>query len=64
MYKRQLSHYVRAGVEELDQGKLAQLLRLKYGGSISDAVADLGSPVEIGQVFVDFQKWLYLEEAA
>jgi type I restriction enzyme R subunit len=59
-----LSHYVRAGVEELDQGKLAQLLRLKYGGSISDAVADLGSPVEIGQVFVDFQKWLYLEDAA
>ena len=39
-----LSHYVRVGVGELDQGKLTPLLRLKYHGSIADAVADLGKP--------------------
>ena len=59
-----LSHYVRVGVEELEKEKLKQLLRLKYHGSISDAVAEFGSPVEIGGVFVDFQKWLYMKEAA
>jgi hypothetical protein len=32
------------GVEELDQEKLTTLLRLKYRGSIADAVADLGKP--------------------
>ncbi len=58
-----LSHYVRTGVEELNKDKLRHLLRLKYG-AISDAVADLGSPTEVGGVFVDFQKWLYLKEAA
>jgi type I restriction enzyme, R subunit len=49
-------------VEELDQDKLTPLLRLKYHDSISDAVADLGR--EIGVVFVDFQKYLYQQEAA
>jgi type I restriction enzyme R subunit len=59
-----LSHYVRSGVEELNQEKLAPLLRLKYRGSIADAVADLGSAAEIGQAFAGFQKWLYTDEAA
>ena len=59
-----LSHYVRSGVEELNQEKLAPLLRLKYRGSIADAVADLGSAAQIGQVFAGFQKWLYADEAA
>jgi type I restriction enzyme, R subunit len=59
-----LSHYVRVGVDELNKDKLKHLLRLKYRDSISDAVADLGSPAEIGGVFVDFQKWLYMAEAA
>ena len=59
-----LSHYVRVGVEELEKEKLKELLRLKYRGSISDAVAELGSPVEIGRAFVDFQEWLYMKEAA
>ena len=45
-----LSHYVNVGVEELDQDKLTPLLRLKYHNSIADAVADLGSPEEIGSV--------------
>jgi len=58
-----LSHYVNVGVEELDQEKLTPLLRLKYHGSIADAVADLGRPDEIGKVFSGFQKYLYQEAA-
>jgi type I restriction enzyme R subunit len=54
-----LSHYVRVGVEELDQEKLTPLLRLKYRNSIADAVAALGRAEEIGRVFADFQKYLY-----
>ena len=54
-----LSHYVSACVEELDQEKLTPLLRLKYHDSIADAVADLGRPEEIGNVFTSFQKYLY-----
>ena len=53
-----LSHYVRVGVEELDQAKLTLLLRLKYHDSIADAVADLGPPDEIGRAFAGFQKYL------
>ncbi len=59
-----LSHYVSAGVEELDQAKLTPLLRLKYHDSIADAVADLGKPEEIGQVFSGFQKYLYQQQGA
>jgi len=54
-----LSHYVSVGVEELDQAKLTPLLRLKYHNSLTDAVADLGKPEEIGKVFTGFQKYLY-----
>ena len=59
-----LSHYVREGVQELDQEKLTPLLRLKYQNSIADAVADLGKPEEIGKVFAGFQKYLYQQQAA
>jgi type I restriction enzyme R subunit len=59
-----LAHYVRVGVEELDQEKLTPLLRLKYHNSISDALADLGKPEEIGHVFAGFQKYLYQNQAA
>jgi type I restriction enzyme, R subunit len=59
-----LSHYVSVGVEELDQNKLTPLLRLKYHDSISDAVADLGKPEEISNVFVGFQKYLYQRAVA
>jgi type I restriction enzyme R subunit len=45
-----LSHYVRVGVQELDQEKLTPLLRLKYNNSIADAVAHLGKPEDIGRV--------------
>jgi len=54
-----LLHYVSVGVEELDQDKLTPLLRLRYHNSLADAVADLGAPEEIGQVFAGFQKFLY-----
>ncbi len=59
-----LSHYVREGVEELDRDKLAPLLNLKYNNSLSDALADLGRPEEIGRVFAGFQKYLYQDGAA
>ena len=58
-----LSHYVTVGVDELDQEKLTPLLRLKYHNSIADAVADLGRPEEISQVFAGFQKFLYQQAA-
>ena len=57
-----LSHYVKIGVEELDQDKLTPLLRLKYHDSISDAIADLGGdPTVIAQVFASFQQYLYTQ---
>lgn len=59
-----LSQYVREGVDELDQEKLSPLLRLKYNNAIADATADLGSPEQIRQVFVGFQKYLYQGQAA
>lgn len=59
-----LSHYVNVGVEELDQEKLTPLLRLKYHDSLTDAVADLGKPEEIGKVFSGFQKYLYQQQVA
>jgi type I restriction enzyme R subunit len=59
-----LSHYVSVGVEELDQGKLTPLLRLKYHDSIADAVEDLGRPEEISSTFAGFQKYLYRREIA
>jgi type I restriction enzyme R subunit len=54
-----LAHYVSVGVDELAQDKLTPLLRLKYSNSISDAIADLGKPEEITEIFVGFQKYLY-----
>ena len=54
-----LQHYVSSGVQELSQEKLAPLLRLRYQNSIADAVADLGRPEAIGELFSGFQKYLY-----
>ena len=53
-----LSHYVEEGIDELDLDKLPPLLRLKYN-AIADAAAELGSPQQIREVFVGFQKYLY-----
>jgi type I restriction enzyme R subunit len=58
-----LSHYVKEGVQELDQEKLTPLLRLKYHDSIADAMDDLGRPEEIGTIFSGFQKYLYQKVA-
>ena len=55
-----LSHYVEQGVDELDLDKLSPLLRLKYN-AIADAAAELGTPQQIRDVFVGFQKYLYAE---
>jgi type I restriction enzyme R subunit len=58
-----LAQYVQVGVEELGPDKLAPLLRLKYHNAITDAVADLGLPDEIGKVFTGFQQYLYQPRA-
>lgn len=50
--------------ESRDVAKLTPLLRLKYHDSLADAVAELGNPAEIGQVFRGFQRYLYVEAAA
>ena len=52
-----LAHYVREGVQELDQEKLAPLLKLRYHDSIADATL-------IGHIFAGFQKYLYQLAAA
>jgi len=54
-----LQHYVSGGVQELAQEKLTPLLRLRYQNSIADAVADLGRPEDLGQLFASFQRYLY-----
>jgi len=53
-----LGEYVDHGVEELDVGKLPDLLQLNYGG-MNEAVSAFGSPARINQVFVGFQELLY-----
>ena len=59
-----LAHYIREGVQELDQEKLAPLLKLRYHDSIADAIADLGDAKLIGRIFAGFQKYLYQPAAA
>ena len=54
-----LAQYVKQGMDELDEGKLSPLLKLKYQDAIFDAVADLGSAEEIREVFTGFQQFLY-----
>ena len=53
-----LGEYTDHGVDELDVGKLPELLQLKYGG-MNEAVSAFGSPARINQVFVGFQELLY-----
>ncbi|GAB3651327.1 hypothetical protein GCM10028813_21240 [Ramlibacter alkalitolerans] len=53
-----LAQYVAQGVEELEQEKLASLLKLKYR-ALPDAFAELGRPEQVRQVFVGFQRHLY-----
>ena len=53
-----LDHYVNEGVDELDDTKLAPLLKLHYG-SIDDAKDKLGPVADIRHLFVGFQHYLY-----
>lgn len=53
-----LNRYIETGVEVLDQSLLPQLLELNYN-AIADAAAKLGSPKQISQLFIEFQKHLY-----
>jgi type I restriction enzyme R subunit len=55
-----LDQYVQSGVEELNEDKLSDLLKLKYN-AIADAKAQLGSIPTIKESFIGFQKWLYGE---
>ena len=54
-----LNHYVDEGVDELGIDKLTPLLRLKYH-AIADAAEALGSPEQIRETFIGFQKYLYM----
>lgn len=53
-----LGQYVKQGVEELDQEKLASLLQLKYH-TVDDALVHLGSAAAVRDAFVGFQQYLY-----
>ncbi len=53
-----LDHYVRQGVEELDQDKLPHLINLKYH-AVSDAIVELGTISAIKKLFIGFQQYLY-----
>lgn len=54
-----LGHYVKEGVTELDDTKLAPLLKLKYNNALADAEVELGSAQMIRHAFISFQKYLY-----
>ena len=58
-----LAQYVQRRRGGTGQEKLTPLLRLKYHNSIADAVADLGRPEKIGEVFAGFQQYLYIGAA-
>jgi type I restriction enzyme, R subunit len=53
-----LGQYVKEGDEELDQDKLAELIKLRYG-TPADATRDLGSIATIKDAFIGFQRFLY-----
>ena len=53
-----LSKYVESGIEELDLGRLSELLTIKYK-SIHDAQVQIGNAEDIKESFIKFQKYLY-----
>ena len=53
-----LGEYVKQGVSELDQAKLAPLLELKYR-DVNDAARELGGIQTIRRTFIGFQQYLY-----
>ena len=58
-----LKQYVKEGVSELDDAKLADLINLNYG-SIHDAKTQLGEIKDIRETFIGFQKHLYQSVAS
>ena len=58
-----LAQYVKEGVSELDDAKLADLLKLNYG-TIDDAKNQLGPIKEIRETFIGFQEHLYEQKAS
>ena len=54
-----LSKYIESGIEELSQDKLPTLLTNKYY-SLEDAKNILGGVESISNLFIDFQRFLYL----
>jgi type I restriction enzyme R subunit len=58
-----LEQYVKEGVNELDDSKLSPLLLLKYK-AIADAKRELGDVTSIRNTFINFQKYLYGDEAS
>ena len=58
-----LTKYIETGVEELDQEKLPVLLTNKYH-SFEDAGAELGDLNKVRELFIEFQKYLYVEKVA
>ena len=55
-----LAQYVSVGFTELDDEKLPPLIKVRYGDSIDDALAELGNAEGVRRLFVDVQQWLYL----
>ena len=53
-----LAQYVKEGVRELDQGKLENLVKVKYI-TLRDAETELGNMPQIRDAFVGFQQHLY-----
>jgi type I restriction enzyme R subunit len=58
-----LKQYVKEGVNELDDAKLADLLKLNYG-AIEDAKQQLGEIKDIRKTFIGFQEHLYRAAAS
>ena len=58
-----LAQYVKEGVSELDDAKLADLLKLNYG-TIDDAKNQLGPIKEIRETFIGFQEHLYEQKVS
>jgi type I restriction enzyme R subunit len=58
-----LSKYIETGVEELDQEKLPELLKLKYM-ALEDAKKLLGTVETIRNIFMGFQPFLYEQQVA
>ncbi len=58
-----LMQYIETGVEELSVSKLPELLTLKYF-TLPDAICSLGSVETIRELFIGFQKHLYVPVAA